>query len=175
MRVRWGRHRFGCGLKHRRGLAAFPKGFGDVRSPPPGIAHFFHVRLPGPAIFENVKDFEKSGGCEEFSGCLPRRNTAPVFVICGGENPQGKVFYVCRGCALYGDGFRGSDGRTDTFEQGEESSEEVAVRYADSLERDADLGRIVSTPIGDDWILRSCLVRALNVGSNRLEVGGDWR
>lgn len=96
-------------------------------------------------IFENVKNFEKGGGCEEFFGCLPRRSAAPVLVICRGENLKGKVFDVCRGCALYGDGVRGSDGRTETFKHGEESSEEVAIRNADSLERDADLGRIVST------------------------------
>lgn len=178
MQVRQGRHRFGGGLSatnHRRWLAAFPKGFGDLRSPPLGVAYFFLVRLPGPAILENVENFEKSGGCEEFFGCLPRRSTTPVFVICGGENLKGKVFDVCRGRALYGDGIRGSDGRTETLKHGEESSQEVAVRWANSLERDADLGRIVCTPIGDNWILRSCLVGTLSVGSNRFKVGGYWR
>ena len=103
-------------------------------------------RLPRPAIFENVKNFEKSGGCEELFGCLPRRSAAPILIICGGENSESKVFDVCRRCAFYGDGVRGSnDGRTETFKHGEESSEEVAVRNVASLERDADLGRIVST------------------------------
>jgi hypothetical protein len=109
--------------------------------------HYEHGahRLPRPAIFENVKDFKKSGGSEEFLGCLPRRGTAPVFVVCGGEEPKGKVFDVCGGRALHCDGIRGSDGGTETFKHGEESSEEVAIQNADSLERDADLGGIVST------------------------------
>jgi len=171
---------FAC--RYRCWLAAFPKGFRDVCGSPFGITYFLLVlakeraengerqskyygqtkgegiethRLPWPTILENVQDVEECGRGEKFLGRISRRGSTSIFIICRGENPRGKVLYVCRGRALDGDGVGGANGCAEILERGKESREEGTVRRADGLEGDANLGSIISTY---DMRARDCLL-----------------
>ena len=102
-------------------------------------------RFPGPMILKNTQDVKECGRSEEFLGSLPCRNATSIVIICGSENSQGKVLYVCGGCALDGDGIGGANRGAEVLECGKECPEEGTVRCADGLEGDANLGRLIST------------------------------